>query len=806
MVRNPDYLGLHGVLEMLDNVRQAGNQYEARCPAHDDEHASLTVTLGRGRVLVRCHAGDGCTFKAICAALNVKPELFFEEGRESRYYKAVFEEKPKGGRWEARIEKVYPYVDAEGKLLFETLRLGNPKDFRQRRPDNRGGYIWNLQGVTRVLYRLPKVREAVAAGRPVFLVEGEKDVETLERWGLTATTNPMGAEKWDPSYDRALMGAKLIILPDNDEAGRRHIIKVAVGLHGKAESIRILDLPGLAEKGDVSDWVASGGTFDEFERLVQALQPWTPSPQDGLPEIIVSDRPLRSTIEDAVRALERGNTPPRLFVRTGSLTRWRHDEKGRPLIEPLGMAHLRNELTESADFFTVSRNGPRHTAPPDNVLAGVLALGRWSLPSLANITETPVLRPDGTILDEPGYDPATQLVYAPVSGLQAPRVPSDPTEEEVAAALALVWEVLGDFPFADCASRTNTLALLLTPILRPAINGPVPLALIDAPQQGTGKSLLAEIVTLITTGRPAAMMQAPTEDEEWRKALTSAFRNGETMMTYDNVDSKLSAPSLAMAITASVWRDRVLGGSEMFEFPVSCTWMATGNNLQPDGDMPRRAYWIRLDAKMARPWQRTTFKHTDLRGWVLANRGRLIAALLTLCRAWFAAGCPKAEVPLMGSFEGWTRVVGGVLAHAGVGCFLGNLEQMYEAVETTDQQWEAFLIEWRARYGLDEKKVADVVADLRNGGPRPGQTAVIDPEYELLRELVPDEVRFDGEASEDKLRTRLGQALKKRLGVRYGVEGLHFALGAKDAHAKTQRWRVLTSEESEQEARLNTAG
>jgi hypothetical protein len=795
MTPNPDYLGIDGVLGLLENVRAAGSQFTARCPAHDDQHNSLTVMQGRQRVVVRCHAGDGCSFEAIAAVLNVPRENFFAEGRASKYYQAEFE-KPKNGNWEKRIEKVYPYVDADGKLLFETLRLGNPKDFRQRRPDGKGGHVWNLQGVTRVLYRLPQVREAVAAGRPVFLVEGEKDVETLERFGLTATTNPMGAEKWDASYDRALVGSHLIILPDNDEAGRRHIIKVAVGLHGKAADVRILDLPGLGEKGDVSDWFAAGGTFEEFERLVSALQPWTPSPQDGLPEIIVTNRPLREIIDDTMKALERANTPPAMFVRTGSLTRWRHDEKGRPVIETLGMAHLRNAATAAANLFTAGRNGLRHTPPPDNVMAGILALGRWSLPSLANITETPVLRADGSILDEPGYDPVTQLVYAPVSGLQSPRVTSDPSLQEVAAALALINEVIGDFPYVDCASRTNTLALLLTPILRPAISGPVPLALIDAPQQGTGKSLLAEIVTLVTTGRPAAMMQAPKEDEEWRKALTSAFRNGETMMTYDNVESKIAAPSLAMAITATIWRDRVLGSSEMFEFPVSCTWMATGNNLQPDGDLPRRSYWIRLDAKVSRPWQRRGFRHDDLRAWVLANRGRLIAALLTLCRAWFAAGQPAANVPLMGSFEGWTRVVGGVLAHANVCGFLDNLNQMYEAIETTDLQWEAFLTEWRARYGSEERKVAEVVNDLRNGAPRPGQTVIMDPEFELMRELVPDDVRFDGDASEDKLRTRLGQWLKKKLGVRHGEEGLHLTY-SKDKHYNVQRWRVLFSAEAE---------
>lgn len=787
-------VSIYDVLARLTGIQKRADGYDALCPAHEDEHPSLSVDEGERGIVLHCHVG--CDTKDVCAKIGLtEADLFYDRRETPRINLNGHGRKSAGGS--RRIVCTYPYHDTEGNLLFEVVRY-EPKDFRQRRPAPDGnGWAWDMKGVQRVLFRLPKVILTVAQGRPVVLVEGEKDALNLERWDICATTNPGGAEKWDASYERALLNAHVVIVPDNDPAGRRHVLKIAKAIHGKAASVRILNLPGLPEKGDVSDWIAAGGSYDEFTRLLRETPVWTPGPKDGLPDVVVTDRPLRDLLEDAVKVLEQGNTPPRVFVRTGTLTRWRHDEKGRPLIETLSIAHVRNLLSESADWLQMGKTGVRHTAPPDHVVTGLLALGRWSLPSLDNITETPVLRADGSILDAPGYDPATKLVFAPVTGLVPPRVAEKPSDAEVQAALNLIGDAIGDFPYIDDASKANTLALLLTPILRPAITGPVPLALIDAPQQGTGKSLLAEIVTLITTGRPAAMMQAPKEDEEWRKALTSAFRNGETMMTYDNVESRIASPSLAMALTASVWRDRILGGSDMFEFPVSCTWMATGNNLQPDGDMPRRSYWIRLDAKMSQPWRRDAagFKHPNLRGWVLEHRGRLITALLTLCRAWFAAGRPKADVPLMGSFESWTEVVGGVLAHAGVAGFLGNLDAMYEQIETTDQQWEAWLIEWREQYSAREKKVAEIVSDLRNGAPRPGTTAVMSPEFEQLRNLVPEDVRFDGDASEDRLRTRLGQAMKKRLGVRHGEEGYHLVYGEKDAHAKVQRWRVLTSAE-----------
>lgn len=793
MTLNPNYLGLEGVLGLLENVRPSGSQYTARCPAHDDQHSSLTVAHGRQRVILKCHAGEGCSFEQIAAALNVPRENFFEEGKASKYYQAEFEQKPKGG-WEKRIEKVYPYVDADGKLLFETVRLGNPKDFRQRRPDGKGGYVWNLQGVTRVLYRLPQVREAVAAGRPVFLVEGEKDVETLERFGLTATTAPMGAEKWDESYDRALVGAQLYILPDNDEAGRRHVIKVAVRLHGKADCIKILDLPGLPPKGDVSDWFAAGGTFDEFSRLLRELQPWSPGPRDGLPEIIVTNRPLRDLIDDAQKVLERANTPPRIFVRLGMLTRWRHNEKGRALIEPLTAAGLRNRLSEAADWLNAGRNGLRHTPPPDNVINGVMAAGQWALPALENITEMPVLRPDGSVLDVPGYDTITKLVYAPAGNLSMPSIPERPTFADVQAALSLLDEVYGELPYVDEASRANGWAAILTPILRSAIQGRVPLALINAPQAGTGKSTFAELCCILGTGREGAMITAPEKEEEWGKKLTATFMEGATMVVIDNIEGLLVSPSLAAALTMAVWKDRVLGASTMVEVPIQCSWIATGNNVELGGDLPRRCYPINLDARVSQPWKRTGYKHPHPQTWALANRGRLVAAALTIARYWFAEGCPTAKVPTMGGFEEWSRILGNVLAIAGINGFLGNLEEMYTQANPTAGQWEAFLEAWHDTYGNAKKKLAEVTADLQSTSSKFAVTSgQVEPAFVRLREAIPDDLNIDVEGSPDSLKKRLGKALSKKTGVRHGDNQLHVRR-VTDPTTKTELWSVWNGE------------
>ncbi|MGB3996403.1 MAG: toprim domain-containing protein, partial [Acetomicrobium sp.] len=150
----------------------------------------------------------------------------------------------------------YNYTDEHGKLLYQVVReqyeIG--KSFHQRRPDGKGGWINNLTGVKTTIYRLPEVIEAVRSEKIVFIVEGEKDVETLRNLQLTATTNPMGAGKWQDEYSRYLCGADVVIIPDNDDPGRKHAEKVARSLYGIARSVKIIKLPVWREHEDVTDW------------------------------------------------------------------------------------------------------------------------------------------------------------------------------------------------------------------------------------------------------------------------------------------------------------------------------------------------------------------------------------------------------------------------------------------------------------------------------------------------------------------------------------------------------------------------
>jgi len=217
------------ILGRLEVAKQTGSaQWQARCPAHDDRHASLSVSRGKDdRVLLHCHAG--CSAMAICRALGL-PMRALSPPNHSRTSPG-------------RIVAAYDYRDAAGELLYQVVRL-DPKDFRQRRPDGSGGWTWDMNGVPRILYRLPELLAADPT-HWVFVVEGEKDADSLAGLGLIATTNPMGAGNWSKlSDDSALHARRVAILPDKDDAGRRHAAAVAGALCDRAKALRIVELPG----------------------------------------------------------------------------------------------------------------------------------------------------------------------------------------------------------------------------------------------------------------------------------------------------------------------------------------------------------------------------------------------------------------------------------------------------------------------------------------------------------------------------------------------------------------------------------
>jgi hypothetical protein len=337
-------------------------------------------------------------------------------------------------------------------------------------------------------------------------------------------------------------------------------------------------------------------------------------------------------------------------------------------------------------------------------------------------------------------------------------------------ALATIEDILADFPFADAASRANTYALLLTPLLRFALPRPrhFPLFLIDSPVAGTGKTLLAELVAILATGSVAPLRPAPREDPEWRKAITTALRGGQPLLIFDNVEGKLRSAELAAAITANSWCDRILGQTAEITVPNESVFVTTGVNISVVGDLPRRSVWIRLDPKSACPWTGRKFRHPNLERWALRHRGELLGALLTLIKAWFAQGRPKGQAPVLASFRAWSQVVGGILDSAGIEGFLGNCRQVWADPETT--AWGGFLQALRRRFGQDAFTTRDVIERLRT-------------DRELAAAL-PDQL---GDQPDCR---RLGWAFSNRVDLRIPVGSMEYWVTALGATRGSQRWRV----------------
>jgi len=261
---------------LIEGARRSGSQWSGRCPVHDDRRASLSFRDSEDYVLVNCH--KGCSFEAISDALGLKPsDLFHTSGAPSTPVAGRSAKTVGTGQTKSRprvIAKTYDYRDEHGNLIFQAVRE-EPKGFFQRRPDGRGGWINNIQGVRRVIYRLPEIMDAMKHRAPgdriVVVVEGEKDSVNLWALDIPSTTSPMGAKKWIDAYTSQLVAAsvdRVVILPDNDRDGEDHALMVARSCLSAGLKVKIVRLPNLPAKGDVTDWLNAGNSR---EALLEAF-------------------------------------------------------------------------------------------------------------------------------------------------------------------------------------------------------------------------------------------------------------------------------------------------------------------------------------------------------------------------------------------------------------------------------------------------------------------------------------------------------------------------------------------------------
>jgi hypothetical protein len=540
--------------------------------------------------------------------------------------------------------------------------------------------------------------------------------------------------------------------PSSSEARMALLDMLAYYCSGKLQIDRIFRRSELYEQcKDKWDRLAES----EIAKAISGCKGHYRSSNDEQSECIINIskvKRLHEQVELAIGAICKYNLPPVIFNRSGELCSIVEVDDNNYRISRLEKGAIRQLLSKSSRWVkSAGKNKLEDVYPPIPVVESIYGLNELNIPRLAGITTLPIVRSDGSIFNTKGFDFKSGYYYMPPKDFDIPLIPEAPTKEDsIKAAEYIKEELFLDFPFVDEASKTNAIAALLTPIVRPMIEGCTPLALIDKTTPGTGASLIVNIISIVATGKNADMTKDPGSEEEWRKTLFSLLYEGKYIICFDNVDANLGSSTLSLVLTSSSIESRILGKSKTVNVPNRSVWMAKGNQLQVAGDIARRSYLIQMDAKMAEPWTRDTkgFKHPNLIAFTKQNRAKILEAIYTMIRAWVEAGKPCCNLS-MGNFEEWINIVGGILEYAGLKDFMTN-PPWKSQLDVNANEWEAFIGVLHDEFGEKEQTTNELMLKLKNN--------------RNLNDVLPTEIE---EAIKKDSSRSLGKILSKKNNVRY---------------------------------------
>lgn len=686
---------------------------------------------------------------------------------------------------------LFPWTSPDGRVMFQA-RPDNPTVDNSGKPRK---YVFG-RGATPVLWALREVDGADTA----LIIEGTKQGLAGASYAPAGVSvySIAGCRMWQidgvPIPDLAVLdGKKVIIVLDADAATNPDVYGAGVGLTEAlamegAEKVLFGRLPGGGKSG-LDDILASRPDNRRAVFMNRLIEGAKPKPADRAPkarkrggpmptgsngrEVLIVNEDRYDVINKLTDALLKRWDATQLFNHGGVISRRQNDT-----MSPVdrGSFHDIVQMTVITMNENDGAQGPtRSFAWPDSGTMAATMSRADRFARLDRLAHAPFVRPDGTIVTEPGYDEATRSILMPDEVFAGIEVPESPTPEQVTAARKLIMEEwLGDFPVDSDADRANLLGLVVTPTIR-GMMPRAPLAVIDGLQMGVGKNLLADSILTVFTGHAAQPMNWVNEPDELRKQITSAFRTGAEFFVFDEAPI-LDGAALAQALTAETWQDRILGVSTMANFPNRVTWMSLGNNVQVKGDLSRRVYRIALRPKYANPQDRaaSSFRHPgqsglDLLSWTRKNRKELLTAILTLVRAWYAAGCPYPKRGVsFGSFEVWERMVGGIVETAGLPNFLGNLKVWRSESDFDSQYWIGHLGWLRDQFADRSFRTAQVK-----------EKAQTDPASYLAPPKLDD-------PSEKTYGKSLGEAYGRIRGRRYGDFWLE-RVGSAHGHVSVYR-------------------
>jgi hypothetical protein len=538
-------------------------------------------------------------------------------------------------------------------------------------------------------------------------------------------------------------------------------------------------------------------------QAVQALI--TQRQRYGLPHILLTPGvDITLTTNAMQQAILELPGEPRLYQRAHRLSliahgvtppKWLQRSPDAPVIIEANAAYLRELAQQAAHWekFDKRTKTWEPTHPPIWVTETLQGRPFWPFLPLEGVIAAPTLRPDGSLLDMPGYDAETGL-YLDTNGTAFPLMPEHVTIDDARTAIGALQEALWDFPFVKANNKAflypfaAALAAILSVICRFAILGNVPLFGVTSTTPGSGKGLLVDVLSMISSGRPAPRWPQSDDDAEDRKRLLTVAMAGDACIHIDNILRPLGSPALDMALTSPSVSDRVLGQNAKVEAPLNMVWFASGNNLQYAGDLARRVVPIPLDPEIEKPEERTNFKHNPLLPWVRAKRPELVVSALTILKAYFEAGCPKQSLTPFGSFQEWSDLVRSCLVWAGeADCCEGRATLSAES----DPAYEALatLLEcWQVCYPLDASgkwpavTLNRVIQDVVNFGEPKTNKPFVPNSYDDLRDALGAlDPKYDGAhlqraAIGAKLRTWQGRVVGKKRLVNAGTDRRNVAM------------------------------
>lgn len=449
---------------------------------------------------------------------------------------------------------------------------------------------------------------------------------------------------------------------------------------------------------------------------------------DPRPEICIR-KEIPHLLASAAEAAILEHAPGRVFQKIGTLVRVVREgaprvkglkrPEGQPVIGLLPEVSLYELAAQSAQWKSYSRQRKQWEADgPSSIAIKILAnRAERSFPYLAAIAEAPIYRPDGTILQTPGYDPQTSTLYIPNADF--PEIPEHPSRADAGRALLELAEPFCQFPFRDGASRSAFLAGILTQFALLAIDAAVPWLVIIKNVPGTGGSLAADSIAIIATGRPAARLTLTPDITELRKLLFTIAIEATPIALFDDLEAIVGNSVLSNVLTSGTIRDRLLGINKTATVPFRTMLVGTGNGTAFRRDTVRRVSACHLFTTEEHPEDRSGFLHPDLKGYLLEERPRLVAAALTVLRGFRVAGCPAHGKPAKGSFEAWDALIRGALLWLGEPDPRDTEEELRAEGDADLEALRNALDAWESAFGRVPRTTSEAVRAARESRTDP---------------------------------------------------------------------------------------